>query len=81
MGWPEHQNISRWAARALILEENTPEEIARVLSSLIVDPELRATLGKGAREIYERTFTVRSFSEKLYAALGTRASSCSGRGP
>jgi glycosyltransferase involved in cell wall biosynthesis len=65
---------------ALILEKNTPEEIGRVLSSVIVDPELRATLGKGAREVYERTFTVPSFADKVHAALGTRARDCSNHG-
>lgn len=54
----------------LILHENTPEEIGRLLTRLISDPGLRAALGKGAREIFERTFTARSFAEKLHAALG-----------
>jgi O-antigen biosynthesis protein len=55
---------------ALMLHENTPEEIGRLLGSAIASAELRATLGKGAREVYERTFSVRSFAAKLHTALG-----------
>jgi SAM-dependent methyltransferase len=55
---------------ALILHENTPDEIGRVLARVIADPELRASLGRGAREVYERNFSARSFAEKLHAALG-----------
>jgi GT2 family glycosyltransferase len=54
----------------LILRENTPEEIARVLESVITNSQLRATLGGGAREVYERTFSVQKFAEKLHSALG-----------
>jgi O-antigen biosynthesis protein len=53
----------------LILQENTPQEIARLLASAITNPKLRATLGRGAREAYERTFSMCSFAEKLNAAL------------
>jgi GT2 family glycosyltransferase/glycosyltransferase involved in cell wall biosynthesis len=55
---------------ALILRENTPEEIGVALSRLIADAEFRATLGRGARGVYEHTFTVQSFTKKLHAALG-----------
>jgi glycosyltransferase involved in cell wall biosynthesis len=54
----------------LILQENTPEEISRFLASAITNPKLRATLGRGAREVYERTFSIQSFAAKLHAALG-----------
>ena len=55
---------------ALILHDNTPEEIGRVLGRVIVDAELRAALAKGGRAIYERTFTPQRFAENLDAALG-----------
>jgi glycosyltransferase involved in cell wall biosynthesis len=54
----------------LVLNENTPDEIGRALTRLISDRELRAALGKGAREVYEQTFSMRRFAEKLHAALG-----------
>ena len=54
----------------LILRENTPEEIGRVLARAISDPGLRAVLGKGARRVWEQTFTMGNFTEKLHAALG-----------
>ena len=53
----------------LILRENTPEEIGRVLARLIADAELRAKLGKGAQSVSQRTFSMRNFTEKLHAAL------------
>jgi GT2 family glycosyltransferase len=58
---------------ALILDANTPEEIGRVLARAIKDPDLRATLGRGAREVYERIFSMPIFTEKLLAALGLAA--------
>jgi glycosyltransferase involved in cell wall biosynthesis len=54
----------------LILRENTPEEIGRVLARAISDDRLRATLGKGAREVWEQTFSMQSFAKGLHAALG-----------
>jgi GT2 family glycosyltransferase len=54
----------------LILHENTPEEISRVLARAITDTELRSALGQGARAIYERTFTEQRFAENLETALG-----------
>jgi lipopolysaccharide biosynthesis protein len=54
----------------LILRENTPEEIGRVLARAISDERLRATLGKGARGVWEQTFTMGHFTKKLHAALG-----------
>jgi GT2 family glycosyltransferase len=54
----------------LILHENTPEEISRVLARAIADTELRTTLGQGARAVSERTFTPQRFAENLEAALG-----------
>ena len=41
-----------------------------VLASVIASPELRAALGKGARKVYERNFSLHGFAEKLHAALG-----------
>jgi O-antigen biosynthesis protein len=58
---------------ALVLQENTPEEIGQVLARLIVDPRLRAALGEGARQLWARTFSLQSFAEKLHAALGLEA--------
>jgi GT2 family glycosyltransferase len=55
---------------AMILNENTAEEIGRVLARAIPDPGLRTALGEGAREVYERIFNARRFAEKLHAALG-----------
>jgi hypothetical protein len=52
-----------------MLRENTPHEIGRVLAHAIANPGLRATLGKGARQVYKRIFSARSFAEKLHAAL------------
>jgi hypothetical protein len=52
------------------LRENTPEEIGRVLARAISDSGLRAVLGKGARAVWEQTFTINNFAEKLHAALG-----------
>jgi glycosyltransferase involved in cell wall biosynthesis len=54
----------------LIMHENTPEEISRVLARVIADAELRGVLGQGARAVYERTFTMQRFTENLVAALG-----------
>jgi GT2 family glycosyltransferase/SAM-dependent methyltransferase len=54
----------------LILRENTSEEVSRVLSRVIADAELRTTLGRGAREVYERAFTMQGFTDKLLTALG-----------
>jgi O-antigen biosynthesis protein len=54
----------------LIVHNNTPEEISRVLALVIADPELRVALGKRARGVYERTFSMPSFTGKLHAALG-----------
>ena len=58
------------ARSALILPENTAEDVGRVLARAIADPQLRAALGEGAREVYERTFSEQGFAEKLHAALG-----------
>jgi GT2 family glycosyltransferase len=58
----------------LILHENTPEEISRVLARAITDAELRVTLGEGARVVYERTFTPQRFAQNLDAALGLKRS-------
>jgi GT2 family glycosyltransferase len=55
---------------ALILRDNTPEEIGRLLGRAIADNELRLTLGQGAREVYESIFTTQRFAENLGAALG-----------
>jgi glycosyltransferase involved in cell wall biosynthesis len=54
----------------LILQENTPKEIGRVLARAISDDKLRARLGKGARGVWEQTFTIKNFTAKLHAALG-----------
>jgi glycosyltransferase involved in cell wall biosynthesis len=54
----------------LIVEENTAEEISRVLARVIADADLRTALGKGARAVYESTFTEQKFAEHLDAALG-----------
>jgi glycosyltransferase involved in cell wall biosynthesis len=54
----------------LILRESTPDEIGRVLARAISDAGLRAVLGKGARAVCERTFSMRSFAKRLHAALG-----------
>jgi glycosyltransferase involved in cell wall biosynthesis len=54
----------------LILRENTPEEIGRVLARAVSDPGLRALLGKGARALCERTFSMRGFIKRVHAALG-----------
>jgi glycosyltransferase involved in cell wall biosynthesis len=54
----------------LILRENTPAEIGRALARLIGDPQLRKTLGTGARQTYEENFTVPVFTAKLFSALG-----------
>jgi O-antigen biosynthesis protein len=54
----------------LIVQENTPEEISRVLARVIADADLRTALGKGARAVYESTFTEQKFAEHLDAALG-----------
>jgi GT2 family glycosyltransferase/glycosyltransferase involved in cell wall biosynthesis/tetratricopeptide (TPR) repeat protein len=53
----------------LILHENIPVEIGRVLARAIADPGLRTALGEGAREVYERIFSARSFAEKLHSVL------------
>ena len=55
---------------ALILHENTPEEIGCVLARAIGDPTLRTRVGEGARKVCEHTFSIRSFEEKLHSALG-----------
>jgi hypothetical protein len=52
------------------IERNTPEAVGRVLARAIADPELREALGKRAREVYERTFSIQNFAAKLHAALG-----------
>ena len=57
---------------ALILNENTPEEIAGALAHLISNPGLQQTLGEGARQIYDTTFKPEHFGEKLQAALGLK---------
>jgi len=54
----------------LIVRENTPEEISRVLARVIADADLRTALGKGARAVYESTFTEQKFAENIEAALG-----------
>jgi glycosyltransferase involved in cell wall biosynthesis len=54
----------------LIVQENTPEEISRVLARVIADADLRTALGKGARAVYESTFTEQKFAENIEAALG-----------
>ena len=57
---------------AVILHDNTLEEIGLVLSRLIDDSGLRADLGIEARRVYESTFSPQSFTEKLLAALGLK---------
>jgi glycosyltransferase involved in cell wall biosynthesis len=57
---------------ALILNDNTPEEIAEALARLISNPGLRQTLGEGGRQIYDTTFKLEHFGEKLQAALGLK---------
>jgi lipopolysaccharide biosynthesis protein/tetratricopeptide (TPR) repeat protein len=54
----------------LILRENTPDEIGRALARAIADPWLRAAFGKGARAVFEHTFSMQSFAKKFQAALG-----------
>jgi glycosyltransferase involved in cell wall biosynthesis len=53
----------------LILRENTPEEIGRKLARLIDKPKLRKMLGRGARGVYEKHFTVPLFRDRLFSAL------------
>ena len=57
----------------LILRENTPEEIGRKLARLINKPRLRNLLGRGARGVYEKNFTIPVFSAKLLSALDVGA--------
>ena len=58
---------------ALILHENTPEEIGQFLARAITDAELRVALGQGARAVYERTFTVPRFAGESQGCARTRA--------
>jgi glycosyltransferase involved in cell wall biosynthesis len=53
----------------LILHQNTPAEIAGTLARLIRSPQLRTKLETGARQVYERNFTVPVFKAKLLSAL------------
>jgi glycosyltransferase involved in cell wall biosynthesis len=54
----------------LLLHHNTPAEIGQTLALAISDPDLRRRLGEGAREVYERNFTMEIFVRKLKSALG-----------
>ena len=59
----------RSAESALILTQNSPEEIGETLSLAISDPGLRTKLGQRAREVYEREFTWKAFRAKLLSEL------------
>jgi GT2 family glycosyltransferase len=64
---------------ALILHENTPEEIGRVLARAIADRDLRTTIGRGGRQVWEKTFSMRAFTGKLQTALGIDLAPSDGR--
>lgn len=53
----------------LVLTRNTPDEIAVALASAISDPEMRLTLGCGARQVYEENFTEEVFAAKICRLL------------
>lgn len=57
---------------AIILEQNSPEEIGRTLAQLIVDTDLRRKLGHGARSVFENYFTYRAFTTRILERLGDR---------
>lgn len=53
----------------LVCEDPTPEELAALMAQAIADGELRATLGRGARALFEREFTHAAFDRRLREAV------------
>lgn len=54
---------------ALILQHNDPAEIGEALARLIMDVELRHTIGNGARAVFETTFTYDAFGARVFNRL------------
>lgn len=54
---------------AMILEKNSPEEIAKILTHLIDDADLRRKIGDGARKVFERNFTYDAFGLRVLERL------------
>lgn len=54
---------------AIILQQNSPTEIANALTRLITDPQLRQKLGQGARSVFETNFTYDAFERRVFAHL------------
>jgi len=53
----------------LLFHHNTAEEIANALTRAITDPALRRRLGAGAREVFERVFTMEAFVTRVEDAV------------
>ena len=54
---------------ALILYDNSVDEIERAYTRLIQNPVLRAKLGRGARDVFEKHFTYAAFDRRVSARL------------
>jgi len=59
----------RDGTNALIAQKDSSEEIGQALERLISDASLRTRLGSAGRQVYERTFTVAAFRNRLREAL------------
>ncbi|WP_313737147.1 glycosyltransferase [Sphingobium yanoikuyae] len=54
---------------ALILEHNSPQEIADALTKLINDAALRHKIGQGGRAAFEKYFTYDAFAKRVFDRL------------
>ena len=55
---------------ALILEHNSPDEIAEMITLLLSDPTVGERIGNGGRGVFERFFTRSAFKGRMIKALG-----------
>jgi O-antigen biosynthesis protein len=63
---------------ALILQHNSPSEIAEMLTALIEDPVLRRKIGQGGRQVFERFFSRSAFERRILGAMNLESSQLSG---
>jgi glycosyltransferase involved in cell wall biosynthesis len=53
----------------IVLDHNSPAEIAEVLDRLVSDPKLRVSLGKGAAVLFRKMFTVGAFQKRVRSVM------------
>jgi GT2 family glycosyltransferase/glycosyltransferase involved in cell wall biosynthesis len=49
----------------IVYGENSPSEVSKALAKALADTKLRAKLGQGAKRLYQNTFTVSKFKQRL----------------